>query len=118
VGTLADAAHAAVDALANPVPTASAAPLPLQTDSVACSLDVGGYQWAEHAYPGRSAAELSFVRVVIALPQRWQAPLDRYDSHASFPGLLLVRDGSVAYQCGVKDNYFTPKSVTFVFQPQ
>lgn len=112
VGALVDAAHAAVDALANPVPTASAAPLPLQVDVEPCNVEgANGVLYAEHAYPGRSAAELSATRAIVSPAGQSYFP----PGYVGIVGNTVVRDGSAAVQCGIKSQ--PAPTVTFVFQP-
>ncbi len=85
------------DALVNPVGDAKADPLPPDVATESCTkvLKFGGVDSyvAEHAYPGKTAAELSLVQTVIA-----STALEGYTMQVSVGH--YVRDGFVAQYCG------------------
>lgn len=118
-GALEDA-RAAVDALldqiASPVADAKADTPPLQTATEACdktyACNTVQCLYAEHAFPGRTAAEL---RTVIA--QATFLPVVSAPAGYTVMNVpVFIKDGSVATYCGTTA---TPayQSITFFFQP-
>lgn len=100
--------------ITNPVPTASAAtPLPSsfveQCDKTFMS---GGttYRYATHDFPGATAAELAFVRVLVNFGTLTGGP----PGYPLYPNLPFIKEGGVSYSCGADGTSTTVMSVTFV----
>ncbi|AKV04570.1 hypothetical protein AKJ09_11233 [Labilithrix luteola] len=102
-----------VDSMTNPVGDAKADPLPPDVATEKCDkiLKYGGvtdYYVAEHAYPGKTAAELALVHFTITAPNY----LEGYSLQFGSGG--YVRDGSVAVMCDMVNGTPSTKTVTFV----
>ncbi len=104
---------AIVDQLTSPVPDALAGPTPPDVADESCTKTFtppsGPAQlYAEHAYPGKTAADLGAVHVVVTSTASLVLP--GYDSFATTP---YVRDGAAAVPCGAvgASNY---SKVTFI----
>lgn len=110
VGSDGDVVDALVDALVNPVKEASAAEPPdVATEPCDKMLKYNNADWyvAEHAYPGKTAAELASVRVVF--PTNALAGYGQQVTVGQF-----VKDGSAATICGPVSNGPPAFSYTFI----
>lgn len=99
-----------MDALVSPVPEAQAGPLPPdvvveQCDKMGLTVGTTTYFYAEHAYPGKSKADLARVGVVVHLPGGSPALGHGYEDVVGSP---YVKDGFAAFTCA------QGQSVTFV----
>ncbi len=101
--------------LTNPVPTASAAPGTTPTAYVTnCdkTYSFGGFTWryAQRDFVGATKADLASVVVLIDYPDTVNHP-PGFNTVVTAP---YVKDGSVAYVCGLDSSSSTPSSITFV----
>lgn len=99
------------DVLANPVDDARADPLTPDIATETCSHGTS-YKYAVHAYPGKSANELSAVRVVCLMHEAASVDGVTYAQSQNQTALLL-REGSVALLCGPVGG-LACDSVTFI----
>lgn len=110
-------ADALLDALVNPTPDANAGPLPPTVNVEACTLVVpyGGsnFLYAEHAYPGKTAVELSAVRAIVTYPAGSPSTASWPPGYLTYSGTPYVKDGAVAVSCGVQGGAVA-QSATFV----
>jgi hypothetical protein len=109
-GTSGDATGNALDAIVNPIPEASAGPLPPIVATESCTQqapDAGTgvtYLYAEHAFPGYTAQQLAGLQIL------------NNDAFTSIPGysqsqgIAYIRDGYAAVICGSP----TAQSITSV----
>ncbi len=100
-----------VDGLVDPVPPANAETLPPDVATEPCNkiLKYSGQDWyvAEHAYPGKTAAQLALVRGMAE-----STALAGY-TH-TFSVLVSVRDGGAAAPCNSVLSGQSNLSMTFV----
>jgi len=117
-GDAASIVDAVVDGLSDPVSEAAAGPVPPDVAVETCTKTMlangVASHVAVHAYPGKTAAELARVRVIM----RDAASVATIDGQA-FDGVFnpLVRDGFAAVYCGPQANPPLYASATFVFEP-
>jgi hypothetical protein len=107
---------ALADALANPVPEAAAQSLSpiVATENCDKSWPAPGYTnvsylYAEHAFPGYTAAQLSAVRALTVYASSTSVPVP--PGYTQYQNLAFVRDGYAAIQCGST----TPSGTTLTF---
>lgn len=88
----------------DPVPRAEAAGEETATEP--CDKSAGGWIYAEHAFPGRSAVELARVVPLASSPDAYFPGYSQMVVLSAAFGVpaLVVRDGSVAVLCGMENS--------------
>ncbi len=104
----------------NAVPNAHAAGTPeesVESCDKIYSLDpTTHYKYAEHAYPGVSAAALASVVALVTMPAVTLGSGGSYNpaGFQKYSTTVWVRDGAVAAPCGVTNSPTTGTAITFV----
>lgn len=107
-----------LDAITNPVPSATAAPetstRTVSTEPCDKTYVQGGLTWryATHDYPGATAADLAHV--VVLIDYGIASSVNRPNGYNQTTAVPMLRDGSAAFICGVDGQSATLASVTFI----